>query len=218
MADEDTDASRFQSFEGVLVGYVIAQVHRHHVVAVEVERAEQIQDGLPLVPVDVRLYLVDHLAWGHLQLVGVFGEDLLDGPSHLWPLILRYEPVVGGYGGLLRLDEGAIDLAQLLAQARLHSFEQPSEAFAFLALDLTALGAPDVEAVAAGDDQVVYPHELLDHPPVAPADHAHGATSGQVANGVTHALRDERVLGPVDDRRQRAVVVEEHGRALSLQA
>src|SRR5215207_4920160 len=124
-ADEDADASRCQSFEGVLVRYVVAQVHRHHVVAVKVERAEQIQDGLPLVPVDVRLYLVDHLAWGHLQLVGVFGEDLLDGPSHLWPLILRNEPVVGGYGRLLRLDEGAIDLAQLLAQARLHPFEQP---------------------------------------------------------------------------------------------
>src|SRR5215203_2818744 len=216
-ADEDADASRCQSFEGVLVRYVVAQVHRHHVVAVKVERAEQIQDGLPLVPVDVRLYLVDHLAWRHLQLVGVFGEDLLDGPSHLWPLILRNEPVVGGYGRLLRLDEGAIDLAQLLAQARLHPFEQPPEAFAFLALDLTAHGAPDVEAVAAGDDQVVYAHELLDYPPVAPADHAHGATSGQVANGVPHALRDERVLRPVDDRRQRAVVVEEHGRSSSRQ-
>src|SRR5215203_4886248 len=216
-ADEDADASRCQSFEGVLVRYVVAQVHRHHVVAVKVERAEQIQDGLPLVPVDVRLYLVDHLAWRHLQLVGVFGEDLLDGPSHLWPLILRNEPVVGSYGRLLRLDEGAIDLAQLLAQARLHPFEQPPEAFAFLALDLTAHGAPDVEAVAAGDDQVVYAHELLDYPPVAPADYAHGATSGQVANGVPHALRDERVLGPVDDRRQRAVVVEEHGRSSSRQ-
>src|SRR5215204_1523641 len=199
-ADEDADASRCQSFEGVLVRYVVAQVHRHHVVAVKVERAEQIQDCLPLVPVDVRLYLVDHLAWGHL-----------------WPLILRNEPVVGGYGRLLRLDEGAIDLAQLLAQARLHPFEQPPEAFAFLALDLTAHGAPDVEAVAAGDDQVVYAHELLDYPPVAPADYAHGATSGQVANGVPHALRDERVLGPVDDRRQRAVVVEEHGRSSSRQ-
>src|SRR5918994_1441338 len=194
MADEDTDASRFQSFEGVLVGYVIAQVHRHHVVAVEVERAEQIQDGLPLVPVDVRLYLVDHLAWGHLQPVRVFGEDLLDDPSHPWPLVLRHEPVVSGDGGLLRLDEGAIDRAQLLAQARLHSFKQPPELLAFLALDLTARGAPDVEAVAAGDDQVVYAHELLDHPPIAPADHAHGAAFGQSADSVPHALGDDRVL------------------------
>ena len=65
--------SWFQSFERVLVGYVVAQVYRHHVVAVEVERAEQIQDGLPLVPVDVRLDLVDHLARRHLQLAGVSG-------------------------------------------------------------------------------------------------------------------------------------------------
>src|SRR5215208_62823 len=217
-ADEDADASGFQSFEGVLVGYVVAQIYRHHVVAVEAERAEQIQDGLPLVPVDVRLDLVDHLARRNLKLARVSGEDLLDGPSYLWPLVFRNEPVVGGDGGLLRLDEGTIDGAQLLAQAGLHSFEQVCELLSFLALDLAASGAPDIEAVAAGHYQVIYAHELLDHPPVAPADHAHGATCGQLADGVPHALRDERLLRPVDDRRQRAVVVEEHGRALSLQA
>jgi hypothetical protein len=137
----------------------------------------------------------------------VFCENLLDDPSHPWPFVLRNEPVVGGHGGLLRLDESAIDDAQLLTQACLHPFEQPREALAFFALDLTARRAPDVEAVAAGDDQVVYAHEPLDHPPITPADHTHGATPGQLADGIAHALRDERLLGPVDDRRQRAVVV-----------
>jgi hypothetical protein len=105
----------------------------------------------------------------------------------------------------------------LLAQTRLHPFEQSPELLAFLALDLTARGAPDVEAVAAGNDQVVYTHELLHHPPVAPADHAHGATPGEPANCVTHALGDQGVLRPINDGRQRTVVVEEDGRPSSRQ-
>src|SRR3712207_7002380 len=42
-----------------------------------------------------------------------------------------------------------------------------------------SLRAPDVEAVAAGDGQVVEAHELLHHPPITPADHAHRTPLGQ---------------------------------------
>jgi hypothetical protein len=74
-------------------------------------------------------------------------------------------------------------------------------------LNLTARGAPDVEAVAAGHDQIVDAHEFSDHSPIAPADHAHGAPLGQPADGVAHALGDDRVFRPIDDGRQRAVLV-----------
>src|SRR3712207_7532141 len=58
------------------------------------------------------------------------------------------------------------------------SIEQRLELGALLAPN-GALWTPDVEAVAAGDDQIVEAYELLHHPPVAPADHAHGAPLGQ---------------------------------------
>src|SRR3712207_5785428 len=113
---------------------------------------------------------------------------------------------------LLRLDESPLYGIHLPVQAPIHLLQQVCESGSFLALDLTARGAPDVETMTAGDDKVVYAHELLHHPPIAPADHAHGAAFGQSADGLPHAFGDERVLWPVHDRRQGAVVVEEDGR------
>jgi hypothetical protein len=78
-------------------------------------------------------------------------------------------------------------------------------------LDRAALGAPDVEAVAAGDHEVVHAHELLHHGAVATADNTDGAATRQPAHRISHALGDHRILGAIDDRREGAVVVEEHG-------
>src|SRR5829696_9658783 len=113
--------------------------------------------------------------------------------------------------GSLWLDQGALDGVQLLVKPRLYLIEQRLELGALLAPN-GALWAPDVEAVAAGDDQVVEAYELLHHPPIASADHAHRTPLGQPANGVPHTLGDDGVLWPVDYRCQRAVVIEEHGR------
>src|SRR5918998_1786327 len=93
-------------------------------------------------------------------------------------------------------------------EPRLYLIEQRLERGALLTLD-GALRAPDVEAAAAGDDQVVEAHELLHQPPVAPADHAHRAPPGELADGSAHALGDDGVLGSVRYRGQGAVVVEE---------
>src|ERR671913_2544409 len=101
-------------------------------------------------------------------------------------------------------------------QPALYLLEQHLELGALLALD-GALRAPDVESVAAGDDQVVEAHELLHHPPIAPADDAHRTPPGEFADGSAHAVRDDGVFGPVHYRRQGAVIVEEYSGAPHVQ-
>jgi len=146
-------------------------------------------------------------------LVSTFGGEPVSAPSmREVPLESNTEALAFADG----LDKGAFDRAQLIPKACLNTFEQPPKIFTFFAADLAACGAPDVEAVAAGDDQVVHAHKLLDRGAVAPADHAHGAAGGQPAYGPTHPFRDHRVLWAVDDRRQRAIIVEEHSRRSAL--
>src|SRR5215213_6319603 len=209
--DEDAYSAVREGLEGVLVGDVVTQIERYHVVAVETQDLKQVESGFPLVPVELGLYLIDHLAGRNLQLVGVLGEDRIHDLFHSRPLHFGDEPEMCRDRGSLWLDQGALDGVQLLVEPRLYLIEQRLELGALLAPN-GALWAPDVEAVAAGDGQVVEAHELLHHPPIAPADHAHWAPLGQPANGVPHTLGDDGVLWPVDYGCQRAVVVEEHGR------
>jgi hypothetical protein len=110
---------------------------------------------------------------------------------------------------LLGLDQRALDRVGLLAHARGHALDQFLEPAAGFVLERVLAWAPDVEAVASRPDQAVDPRELLHHPPVAPADHAHRAAFGQPAHRVAHALGDHRVLGTIDHRGQRPVVVEQ---------
>src|SRR5215218_8411347 len=73
-----------------------------------------------------------------------------------------------------------------------------------------ALRSPAVDSVSTGTDQFVEAHDLLHHLPVAPAYHAHWTSPGKLADGPAHAVRDDGVFGPVHDRRQGAVIVEEY--------
>lgn len=83
--------------------------------------------------------------------------------------------------------------------------------------DGALLRTPDAESVTAGDNEVVDPHQLLHDETVTTADDAYRAAFGQRTHGGTHAVGHHRVLGPLDDRRQHPVVVEEHGRAVTGQ-
>src|SRR5918992_5230047 len=210
-ADEDAYPALREDLEGVLVGDVVAQVEWHHVVAVELQGLEQIEHGSPLVPLYFGLYLVDHLAGRNFKLLRVLGKNGIDDLPHSRPLLVGDEPVMCRDRGSLWLDQGALDGNQLLVEPRLYLIEQRLELGALLAPN-GALWAPDVEAVAAGDDQIVEAYELLHHPPIAPADHAHRAPLGKPANGVPHTLGYDGVLWSVDYGCQRAVVVQEHGR------
>ena len=139
-------------------------------------------------------------------------EQPLHGRLDRGPLLLAYQPVVGGDGRLLRLDERALDRIELVAKLRGHAVEGLFVTRRRLVLDRTPLGAPDVEPVAACDHQVVDTRQCLHDGTIATADNADGAAARQPAHRIPHALGDHRILGPVDDRRERAVVVEEHGR------
>src|SRR5215210_6939158 len=214
--DEDAYSTIREGLEGVLVGYVVAQIERHHVVAVETQDLKQVESGFPLVPVELGLYLIDHLAGRNLQLVGVLGEDRIHDLFHSRPLHFGDEPEMCRDRGSLWLDQGALDGVQLLVEPRLYLIEQRLELGALLAPN-GVLWAPDVEAVAAGDDQIVEAYELLHHPPIAPADHAHRTPPGEFADGSAHAVRDDGVFGPVHDRRQGAVIVEEDSGAPQVQ-
>src|SRR5215213_6822006 len=208
-ADEDAYPALREGFEGVLVGDVVAQVEGHHVVAVEIQGLEQIEHGSPLVPFYFGLYFVDHLAGRNPKLLRVLGKNGIDDLPHSRTLLIGDQPVVRRNRGSLDLDQGTLDGIELLVEPPLYPVEQRLELGALLALYGT-LRAPDVEAVATGDDQVVEAHELLHHPPVAPADHAHRTPTGELADSPAHALGDDGVFGPVHYRRQGAVIVEEY--------
>jgi hypothetical protein len=140
----------------------------------------------------------------------MIGEEPFHDGLYRGPLLVGHEPAVGGDRCLLRLGERALDRAELVAQPGRHPIEQLLGAGGRLALDGTPLRAPDVEPVAACHHQVIHAHQLLHDGPIAAAHHADGATCGKPTHRVPRALGDDRILRPVDDRRERTVVVEEH--------
>lgn len=109
--------------------------------------------------------------------------------------------------GLLRLDQSPVDGTGLIANMVRHPLEKGFEATARLVLERASVWAPDVEAMTSCDHQVLDAHQLLHDRPVTTAHNADGAAPRQRAHHLPHALGNDRVLRPVDDRGQRAVVV-----------
>jgi hypothetical protein len=171
----------------VLVGHVIAEVQRHHVVAIKAQHAEQVQHGLALVPIDRGLDLEDHLARRDLQRAGMVHQQGVDDLGDPRPVGRRDEPVMERDRAALALDDHAFDRADILAHARRHPLDQLVEPNAVAVLDAARVGAPDVKAVAARHHEVIETHQLLDDPAVATADHAHGATCRQRTHRLSHA-------------------------------
>ena len=215
IGDEDPDAAAREYGERVLVGDIVADVQRDDVVAVESQRLQQVQDRLALVGVQVRLQLVHQLAGRHLQLADMPSQQLVDDRLDTAALCFVDEPVVQGNRARLGLDERPGHVRDPVSELGRELLEQRLVALRDMALDGGARGAPDVEAVASRDDQFVEAHQPLDDGTVAPADYAHAAPPRQPLHRLAHAVRDHGVLRPVDDRRQRAVVVEEHGELLA---
>jgi hypothetical protein len=116
VSHEDADTARGERCEGVLVGHVVAQVERDHVVAVEPEHAQQGEHRLALVPVDPGLELVDQLAGGDLQLARMVGEQGVDDLSDPRPLAVHDQAVVERDRAVLALDDDALDRADLLVR------------------------------------------------------------------------------------------------------
>jgi hypothetical protein len=110
------------------------------------------------------------------------------------------------------VDQSPLDGTSLILDTVRHPREERVEAAARLVLERASIRSPDVEAMASGDHQVIDAHQLLHDRPVTTADNADGAAPRQRAHCLSHARGDDGVPGPVNDRGQRAVVVQEHGR------
>ncbi len=147
---------------------------------------------------------------------GLAGQDLLDAALDLGHVRGRHLAIVHGRGEALLLDLDARDVGQELAQPRAgpgHVVEQPGVR---LPPDL-GLRARDVEAVAARVVELVQRDERRDLVAAATAHHGHRAARRERAHHVARGLGQERSIGILDDRRQRAVVVEEHDQLAAVQ-
>ena len=143
------------------------------------------------------------------------GQHPVDKILDTRPVALVDEAVVDRHRALLRLDERAVDSDHFLSDHLRHAPKQIREPGALLALEPSAFGAPDIKAVAARNDEIVDPHQLLHHSTITPTDHAHRAPMRQRTHDLAHLVRNDRVLRPIDDRRERPVVIEEHRNALA---
>jgi hypothetical protein len=83
--------------------------------------------------------------------------------------------------------------------------------------DPLTVGPGDVEAVIPHVGQRGQFHQALQGLPVTAADDRDRASLRQFAHRRPHLLGHDREFGPLDDRGQRAVVIEKHGDAPALQ-
>ena len=161
---------------------------------------------------------MDELAGRHPQLAGVLGEHLVDQGGDARAVGVGDVAVVQGDRRVLGLHLGAGDLRGRGADPLGDLGDEALPALGGLVDDRAAGRVVDVEAVAAGDDQVVDAHQLGHHAAVATGDHAHRRAAGERAHDPAHLVVHDRVLGTRDDRRQHAVVVEEDRGPASVEA
>ncbi len=81
-----------------------------------------------------------------------------------------------------------------------------------------ACRAGDFEAVAAGVPDTIERYERLQLRQVAAAHQHDEATPTERLDGAAHVLGEQRLVRILHDRRERAVVIEEHGQLLSRKA
>jgi hypothetical protein len=74
-------------------------------------------------------------------------------------------------------------------------------------------GTRDIEAVAARVDEILQAYQSLDVAQITAAHHGHRAEGGEFPQDVAHGVGEHGELGPRNDGRKRAVVVQEdrHG-------
>src|SRR5438034_9322257 len=122
LTHDDTDAALLKRAEGVFVGEIVADVKRKHFRLFQAQRFQQPDHGSALVPVDVRLELIDLLAGGNAQLAVTcprFVHSSLD---------LRHAPLIclaimRGDGKTLPLQQCARCARELFAKLLFRSIE-----------------------------------------------------------------------------------------------
>ena len=147
-ADDDAYAlAPREDPEGVLVGFVVTDVQRRHVVPIQAHNLEQLDQGQSLVPLDVRSQLEDLLAARQPEL-GMGRRHFLGGSADQRFGLRRRLPEVDGNGVPLPLHPAPVDgrdpLLQLIGR-RLQRRPEPGSM-----LLVATVRAGDVETVASG--------------------------------------------------------------------
>ena len=145
-------------------------------------------------------------------------QHLIDGLLHRSGLFLGDLTIVDGDGELFPLDERPGDPAHPFSQFLLGPAEHGEEIGSLLRSLHLAFRAFDVEAVAADVKDSVDPDQFLHVPEVPAADDRHGAAAGKLDHRLARLFGKNRQFRAADDGRQRAVIVEKNGDALSLRA
>src|SRR6266496_4051689 len=122
LTHDDTHAALLKRAEGVFVSDIVADVKRKHFRLFQAQRFQQPDHGSALVPVDVRLELIDLLAGGNAQLAVTcprFVHSSLD---------LRHAPLIclaimRGDGKTLPLQQCARCACELFAKLLFRSIE-----------------------------------------------------------------------------------------------
>lgn len=131
------------------------------------------------------------------------------------PVGVGDEAVVQRDRCLLGFDHRALDRVGLLAHAFRDALDQLLKAAARLVFQRALRRTPDIETVAPATIRSSTPMRPWTTRRSRPLTTQNRAALRKSPDRRAHALRDDRVLRPVDDRSQRAVVVEEDRRTMS---
>ena len=205
---DDAQAAAVHLVERVLVGDVVADEHHERVVGHRCFLHQPAQRPA-LVPVRRRAQLEDLLAAGHAQ-CGVGVRDGGDGGLERRHVGIDGGAVVHRDGEALALGPCARRRVDGGDEQTFGTVERRERRSALGELLAGAVGGDDVEAVAAGHPQPGRVDERRDVVEVTAADDPDGARPCECRQLRCGLAREERVLGTVDDRGERAVVVEEH--------
>ena len=145
-------------------------------------------------------------------------KEALDGGLDRNRTGLVGQAVVDGDGARFGFDDDALHRRQFALQRLANLLQEVTVLGAVRARFGAVVRPGDVEAVTAGVDQVVQTHPLMHVLAVAPADDDDRTALGQDADGPAHGIGKCGHVRAVDDGRQRAVEIEEHGEPLSLKA
>jgi hypothetical protein len=195
--------------EGVLVRLVVPHVDGESVAA-QPQLLEEPLERPALVPFDVRTQLEHLLAARPAQPRMCRGDVVHDGIDHRHEVVAHLADVHGdaerlaldpsGREGLQTLGElirGGLEIAEELRPMLLHR----------------AVREDQVEPVAPPVRDTVGADEVPNVRQVAAADDRDGHERRQSLDRPAGSVRQQRILGTLDDGRQRSVVVEEEGEA-----
>ncbi len=120
-------------------------------------------------------------------------------------------------GKLLAFDETSVDACKLLLELCAGEIQCYRSLVSRFADPPNPFGSGNIEAVASRVADGLETDELLNLTSISPTHYRHGASGCQCLQSAAHAGREHGEFRTIDDRRQRAVVVEEDSRPMVIE-